>query len=60
MIERFSQIVKDPGKLSRLITLFFFVGILVTGYVLFTLPQQMMWSQAIHILDMDMAPGVFF
>jgi hypothetical protein len=59
MIERFSQIVKDPGKLSRLITLFFFVGILVTGYVLFTLPQQMMWSQAIHILDMDMARGIF-
>lgn len=59
MIDRFIGIFKNPARLSLLLTFFFFVGILCTAYVLYTLPQQMMWSQAIHILDMNMARLVF-
>jgi GAF domain len=59
MIDRFIGIFKNPARLSLLLTFFFFVGILCTAYVLYTLPQQMMWSQAIHILDMNMARSVF-
>jgi hypothetical protein len=59
MIERINQSLKDPARLSLLLTLLFFIGILVTGYVVYTLPQQMMWSQAIHILNMDLARSVF-
>jgi len=58
-MDRFIQLVKDPAKLSLLLTFLFFAGILITGYVLYTLPQDMMWSQSIHILNMDMARSVF-
>jgi hypothetical protein len=59
MIDRFTQSLKDPAKLSLLLTFLFFIGILITGYVMYTLPQDMMWSQSIHILNMDMARSVF-
>lgn len=59
MIDRFIQSLKDPAKLSLWITLLFFLGVILTGYMLFTLPQDMMRNQSIHILNMDMARAVF-
>ncbi len=58
-MERFIQSVKDPAKLSLILTFLFFAGMLISAYVVYTLPQNMQWSQAINILDMNMARIIF-
>ncbi|MFM7855023.1 MAG: hypothetical protein ACKO96_24630 [Flammeovirgaceae bacterium] len=41
MIERATNILKDPYKLSLLLTLLFCVGILFSSYFIFTLPSEL-------------------
>ena len=59
MINRFLNSLKDPTKLSLIVTVFFFAGILASAYVMYTLPHDMMFSQAIDVHNMALAQGVF-
>ena len=44
MIERFLQTIKDPQRLSLLVAVLFFVGILFSFYFLFTLPHDLVFK----------------
>lgn len=59
MINRFLNSLKDPTRLSLIVTVFFFAGILASAYVMYTLPHDMMFSQAIDVHNMSLAQGVF-
>ena len=59
MINRFLNSLKDPTSLSLIVTVFFFAGILASAYVMYTLPHDMMFSQAIDVHNMSLAQGVF-
>ena len=59
MINRFLNSLKDPTRLSLMVTVFFFAGILASAYVMYTLPHDMMFSQAIDVHNMSLAQGVF-
>ena len=59
MINRFLNSLKDPTSLSLIVTVFFFAGILASAYVMYTLPHEMMLSQAIDVHNMSLAQGVF-
>lgn len=59
MIDSLLNYLKDSAKLSLIITGFFFVGILSSAYVMYTLPHDMMYSQAIDVQNMALAQGVF-
>ncbi len=59
MINRFLNSLKDPARLSLIVTVFFFAGILASAYVMYTLPHDMMFSQAIDVHNMSLARGVF-
>ena len=59
MINRFLNSLKDSRRLSLYVTVFFFAGILASAYVMYTLPHDMMFSQAIEVHNMSLAQGVF-
>jgi hypothetical protein len=59
MINRFLNSIKDPTRLSLIVSVFFFAGILASAYVMYTLPHDMMFSQAIDVHNMSLAQGVF-
>lgn len=49
------QTLKDSSKLSLVVTTVFFAGILVSAYQLYTLQQNLIYSQAIYVLDSTLA-----
>src|SRR6478609_4190381 len=59
MINRILNALKDPARLSMVATVIFFAGILASAYVMYTLPHDMMFSQAIDVHNMSLARGVF-
>lgn len=59
MISTLLNTLRNPARLSLVITVFFFAGIMWSAYMLYTLPQDLIHSQAIHVLNSSMARMVF-
>lgn len=55
MNSRLLQSLKDPFKLSLVVSTVFFAGILLSAYVMYILPNDMMNSQAIDIKNISLA-----
>lgn len=58
MMGKILQYLKDSSKLSLVMTAFFFAGILFSAYSLYTLQQNLIFSQAIHVIDSNLARAV--
>lgn len=58
MNSRLINYLKDPFKLSMVVTALFFAGILLSAYVMYILPNDMMGSQAIDVQNISLARGV--
>lgn len=58
-MSNFLNTLKDSSRLSIVVTVFFFAGIMWSAYLLYTLQQEMIYSQAIHVLNTTGARAVF-
>jgi putative methionine-R-sulfoxide reductase with GAF domain len=58
-MSNFLNTLKSPARVSIIATVFFFMGIMWSAYLLYTLQQEMIYSQAIHVLNTSLARAVF-
>jgi len=57
MIEQTQQFFQDPAKVTRLMVAFFFAAVLLSGYLLYSLPNDLVYQGG--MIDSHRASGVY-